>query len=71
MSNPNFKVEVCIFCPFGHEDDDELFCIAEAKALGRWGKNAKKIIDGEDANPPPEWCPLKNGPITVELEIEK
>ena len=57
-------LETCADCPSQyyevHRDYDELVCgLAEGRCLEY----------PAEANPPPDWCPLRQGPVTIRLKV--
>ncbi len=57
------EVDECLGCPFLSVDrDDGSHC-----AHPVLGDDRKELV-GDLLNPPPDWCPLRLGPITVRLK---
>jgi len=68
----NFEASACISCDFMSQDDwhmdTEYYCdMSTHRRIAKVSMN----IDDRTVQSPPEWCPLRDGPIkkTVIMEI--
>ena len=63
-----FAVKVCIDCPFCDIGFDMQW--GEHGACRFWNTNREPMAsrETESREPPPDWCPLRTGPMTLELD---
>lgn len=60
------KVSGCVVCPSLDEDDgDNCVLAGEVKTLGGYTFIEPRELPSSDA--PPDWCPLRAGPILLTL----
>ncbi len=59
-------VETCADCPFMHSVDAE-WC--ENYGCNHPQGELEMLVPGYGEGPPPDWCPLREGPVTIRLKV--